>query len=116
MDKETISYLLNILRRGTTIWSGRTACINKTRVKKLVGIFKNGTPKYKYFYYCDECKGEFSSPDQIQVDHIIEVGPFNGNFDDYIRRLYCEQSNLQNLCKVCHTKKTSVYNSARIRK
>jgi 5-methylcytosine-specific restriction endonuclease McrA len=111
MEKETIKHILNVIRRGTITWKVRTQCLNRYRVKKIYGTLKNGKPKYKYFYPCEKCKEFFDSSSKLEVDHIEEVGSFNGNFDDYIKRMYCPIDNLQALCSICHQKKTSNFNS-----
>lgn len=46
----------------------------------------------------------------IELDHIEEIGSFNGNWGDYIKRIWCDMLNLQTLCKWCHKVKTSDYN------
>lgn len=108
MDKETEIYILNVLRRGTITWSGRTECLNRNRRKKLVGRFKNGKNKYVYERQCDGC-GQWTElkDDLLEVDHIVEVGPFEGDWNATVKRMYCEQSNLQALCKECHDRKTA---------
>lgn len=47
---------------------------------------------------------------KIAVDHIEPVQPVDGReltFDEYIGRVFCEKDNLQVICGVCHTLKTS---------
>ena len=59
-------------------------------------------------YSCAECKHHFIAA-EVQVDHINPVvDPKKGfvNWDDFINRMFCEQSNLQVLCKPCHKIKT----------
>lgn len=111
MKKETLKHVLNILRRGTITWEGRRVCLNRTRVRKVIGKLVNGKDKLKYFYFCDLCKKEFTSSSDLEVDHIEEVGPYNGDFNEYIKRMYCDIDNLQNLCTHCHSVKTSKFNS-----
>lgn len=108
MEKETIKHVLNILRRGTITWKVRYECLKKVKTSKLIGKYKNGKNKFKSFYECELCKGEF---DNLEVDHIDEVGSFTGNFNDYIERMYCPLKNLQALCSICHQRKTSKFNS-----
>lgn len=115
MDKDTQQYIMNTLRQGTTQWKGRSECLRRHR--KLVHdgeFFKNGKPKYKYHWQCAHCKLWFRDQSQLEVDHIVEVGPLDSwdNIKDFIERLYCEQSNLQPLCSVCHQIKTSKFNAA----
>jgi hypothetical protein len=47
---------------------------------------------------------------KIAADHIDPVVPVDGtelSWDEYIARVFCEESNLQAICTVCHTLKTS---------
>lgn len=96
---------MNILRQGTVAWSGRNLCLKKSRERFEVGVYKNGNPRYLFKYKCATCK-EWYRDFEVEVDHIDEVGSFNGSFDDYIKRMYCEQDNLQTLCCNCHLLKT----------
>jgi len=110
MDKNTINHILNILRQGTIIWPGRSACIAKYSRKHPTGKYKNGKVKYKTEVECQVCK-KWYSKSSIEVDHIQEVGPFTGNFHAYILRMYCPLENLQPLCTDCHLSKSSGFNS-----
>lgn len=113
MDKDTLDHILNILRKGTLIWHCRNECLNRNRRRKLVGRFKNGKEKFVWERKCDSCDKWCELKDNsLQVDHIEEVGPFNGNFDDYVRRMYCDPSNLQALCHSCHSAKTASFNAS----
>lgn len=112
MNKETTEYIINVLRRGTITWKGRTDCLNRNRRKKIIGKFKNGTDKFLWERDCDGC-GEWHllKDSDLEVDHIDEVGPFKGDFDIFIKRMYCPDDNLQALCFTCHSRKTSRFNS-----
>lgn len=114
MDKETQEHILNILRRGTITWRGRSECLKRHRVKVREGSFKSGKPKYKYYWVCAVCKRRYRDQEMMEVDHIVEVGPFKGSLNKFVERLYCGQDNLQALCIVCHSKKTSGFNSTRL--
>ncbi len=104
MEKEDIEYIMNVLRRGTTTWSGRTECLNRGRYKKT----NPKTGNLIWWRDCDNgCGTSYMLQDSLfEVDHIEEVGSFKGSWDDFINRLYCGQSNLQALCFSCHEKKT----------
>lgn len=107
MEQEEIDYILNILRRGTIIWRGRNLCLNRNRYKKT------HEGKLLWARDCDGCGESHLLKDKdLEVDHIVEVGPFEGNFDTYVRKLYCRQDNLQALCFTCHSKKTSKFNAS----
>lgn len=108
MDKDTELHILNVLREGTIRWFIRNECLNRGRRQKLIGKTKDGEPKYLWERNCDECDKWFFQKDSLlEVDHINPIGSFNGNFDDYIRRMYCGLDNLQALCFSCHKRKTA---------
>jgi 5-methylcytosine-specific restriction endonuclease McrA len=115
MDTETITYLLNLLRQGTVKWPGRSQCLKRARKKVLVRNSKEGKPIYKLHWQCAICKSWTEKQNDMEVDHIVEIGSFTGNFDDYIKKMYCGQDNLQALCVSCHKKKTLKFNNARLK-
>jgi hypothetical protein len=49
-DKETVQYVINILRRGTTIWSGRKETFSRARKSVLIGKTLKGKDKFKYHW------------------------------------------------------------------
>jgi hypothetical protein len=70
------------------------------------------------FYTCASCKEEVPASlktekgrvNNVYVDHIDPVvDPSVGftTWDDFIERLFCEEDNLQVLCKACHDEKSS---------
>lgn len=113
MDEKNKKFICNVLRQGTIKWPGRSECLNKVRRKKYKGTAKNGNIKTVWEYRCAHC-GQYFKDSEVEVDHIEEVGPFLGDFNEWIERLYCSQENLQVLCTNCHSRKTSNYN-ARLR-
>lgn len=63
---------------------------------------------------CEVC-GQWTGSTKIAIDHIDPVVPPNGfpvHFDMwdritlFLKRLWCDKSNLQRICDVCHDKKT----------
>lgn len=114
LDKETIDLIVNALRQASIKWSGRKSCLQRARKKVHVGRTKEGKDKFKFHWQCNECKEWYSDQKMVEVDHIIEVGPYKGNLHEYAKRLFCRVDNLQALCSVCHQKKTSGYNSTRL--
>ena len=112
MDRQTLEYILNLLRRGTVEWKDRTLCLNRDRRQRAVGEYKNGKQKFLWERRCDGCGEWFLLKDNVlEVDHIVEVGPYKGDLHEWIERLYCGQENLQALCIPCHDHKTSGFNS-----
>lgn len=110
MEKEDIEFIKNVLRRGTITWRGTKQCLNRGRYRLKCEVSK----KMAWFRDCDKCGKSFKLADRLlEVDHIVEIGSFNGSFDDYVRKMYCGQENLQALCVSCHAKKTLAFNNAR---
>lgn len=98
------SFITSVLRGGMRRWPPKWQALKEAYVDTRVG--KSGR-KAKH-YKCAGCKLAFPST-LVQVDHCDPVvDPVVGfvSWDEYIARLYCRVSNLQVLCKPCHTKKT----------
>lgn len=53
---------------------------------------------------CANCK---QVKREIFADHKDPVGSFIPANNEYISRMFCDASNLQPLCKVCHDEKTA---------
>ena len=107
MDRATELHILNILRQGTLTWYARNNALNRNRRQKLVGKLKDGRDKFIWVKDCEICNTEFEQrKNLLQVDHIDPVGPFNGDWDEYVRRMFCEFDNLQAICDLCHARKT----------
>lgn len=109
MDKKTEKHILNILRQGTITWHLRNEALKQCRKKFQEGYYKNGKEKWVYYYQCAKCKDWLRGSDQVEVDHIEEIGSFNKDFDEYIRKMYCDLKNLQVLCVPCHKRKTASF-------
>ena len=73
---------------------------------------KDGTlgKRYTVAYTCAKCGNITAKP---EIDHIDPVGKepsFPYNLEDlitYLRRLLCDESNLQVLCRKCHKAKSA---------
>jgi 5-methylcytosine-specific restriction endonuclease McrA len=86
--------------------------MNEGRRKRILGKHKNGTEKFIWENDCKECGKWFALKDgKLEIDHKEEIGPFSGDWNEYINRMFCDQSNLQRLCIQCHLIKTSRFNS-----
>lgn len=106
MDKKTIKHIMNILRKGTVTWHVRAECLNRGRYKAFVD------GKKLWARDCDGCQVmHLQKNNDLEVDHIIEVGPFTGDIGAYAAKMYCSIDNLQALCFSCHKKKTSGFNA-----
>ena len=119
--KEDVEFVYNLLRKGTTHWSGRKECLRLARKKVFVRRGKkSGQPIYKNMWQCATCKQWFRNEADVEVDHIIEIGgvsSFNGDWNEMISKIMPRPvyKHLQVLCVYCHLKKTQKYNSARDR-
>lgn len=101
------SFIKSLLRQGTRKWGPINSVKKKARVSRGV-------------YECAHCKehvpptirveGKAKRVQNICVDHINPIiDPVKGflNWDDTIERMFCEEDNLQVLCKACHDIKTT---------
>lgn len=68
------------------------------------GRFDSRTKK---MYQCNVCKNWFKAKD-VQVDHIKPAGTLKEYKDlpEFVSTLFCEEDNLQVICKECHDAKT----------
>lgn len=100
------SFIKNNLRSATRKWAPIQKCKKKAHVAR--GLYK-----------CDECGQEvpptvFNEEKRkrvknIFVDHIEPIiDPATGftTWDECIERMFCDSSNLQLLCKQCHSAKS----------
>ena len=96
------SALRSAMRRWPPKWSTLKDAFVGTKINKKTGR------KAKH-YKCSICKKEFVQAN-VQVDHKVPIGKCS-SWDEFITKLFCEQDNLQCLCKGCHKKKTKKENS-----
>lgn len=84
---------INNVRKNARVERGRYLCnMCKQVVPASKVVIKNGVRKRTY---------------NIVVDHIVPVVPTSGfdSWDGVIHRLFCDEDNLQLLCRECHDKK-----------
>ena len=94
------TFIKSLLRKGTMRWGP----VNTTKKKAWVERGK---------YLCKGCEKvvplTVDKKKNVFVDHIHPViNPVEGftTWDDYIERMFCEERNLQVLCKKCHDAKS----------
>ncbi len=99
------SFVISTLRAGARRWQPKYDTLNAAKTEKKINP-KSG--RLAQHFQCSLCKNEFTQKD-MEVDHIKPVvDPKKGftTYDDFINRLFCEASNLQAICKGCHSIKT----------
>jgi len=104
-----------VIRSGFRRWPPKYKVLKNNCSGRKINV-KSG--KLALHYKCAECGGDFTSTD-VQIDHIKPVvDPVKGfvNWDTFIERLFCEEKNLQVLCKKCHAVKTKEEKAKRTKK
>lgn len=115
LSDDEIKFVMNALRQASIKWEGRRECLNRARKRVRTGTSKEGNARFKYYWQCGKCLNWYRNEKDVEVDHILEIGPYNGDWNEYVLKVFCGQDNLQCLCIGCHMKKTMQYNSARTR-
>lgn len=102
-DAKWKSFIKNQLRSATRKWAPISDCLKNARVRRG-------------FYFCEGCKQEVTASiktggkrtNNVYVDHIEPIVPVTGwiSWDSCIENMFCEEDNLQVLCKECHDKKS----------
>ena len=99
------SFITSTLRSGSKRWPPKYTKLNAAKTEKKIN---KKTGRLAQHYECAKCQQEFPAK-EVQVDHIKPVvDPKKGfeSWDKYIERMFCEEDNLQVLCKECHAVKT----------
>lgn len=113
LHPDDVEWLRNAIRQSSITWPGRTKCLRLARKKVLVRRSKKGKPIYKFHWQCAKCERWTKNEKQMEVDHIVEIGSFDGDWNEYLFRHFpVVETGLQALCLVCHLKKTKAWNSA----
>lgn len=90
------------LRQKSMRWPPKYDVMNKAK-RPYTGFDK----RRKFEYLCNVCK-QWCAGKEVAVDHIKECGSLK-SYDDlaqFVETLFCEEDNLQVLCKGCHNIKT----------
>ena len=105
------AFIVAVLRSGSRRWPPKYQTLNAAKTEKKIN---KATGRLAQHYKCNGCKKEFTSKD-IQIDHIVPVTSAEGftTWDNYIERLFCDESNLQALCLTCHKIKSKKESSGR---
>lgn len=96
------SFIRSALRRAWTKYPVKYAVLDKAK-QPYTGTDK----RTKWVYKCASCLSTFKST-EVNVDHIKPAGTLKDYADlpEFVKNLFCEEDNLQVLCKECHDKKT----------
>lgn len=115
-EKDDIAFILNALRKSTIAWGGRKACLDRARKKFFDRRHKKtGKKIFKYHWRCEKCREWYRDEKSMEVDHVVEIGGFRGDWNVIIARMFNRDPKaLQCLCVVCHKKKTSCFNASRL--
>jgi len=125
-DKRFRNKIIKALRKLTWSWKPYTNV--KQKAKRDAATYEcNVCGKYCYTGKSDKTFDRIveENPDTvvekgaIYIDHTIPViDPKIGfeNFDTFIKRLFCEEENLNPMCKKCHDQKTDEENKFRRRR
>lgn len=116
---DPVPYRITPKERGMILGGIRTAFSRSrwaARVRERALSTKRG-PRGGKLYHCANCGG-LATASGINVDHITPVVDIGLKYTDYtwdqlIGRLWCDESNLQVLCKKCHDKKSKEERNAR---
>lgn len=98
------SFIISLLRRGTYKWAPRSKVQSDARVGRGLYLCAGCNQTVPLTY-----KEGRKKIQNIFVDHIKPVVDPKAGFttwDDYIEGMFCEEENLQVLCKSCHDKKS----------
>lgn len=104
-DSRFKSFIVSLLRSGFRRFPNKFNVLKAAFTEQKKNKSSGRLAKH---YKCASCGEDFPQT-QIQIDHINPiVDPQIGftTWDDFISRLYCEESNLQCLCLECHKIKT----------
>ena len=104
-DARHKAFIVSVLRSGTRRFPPKYQTLNEAKTEKKINK-KSG--RLAQHFLCNQCKEDYPQKD-VEVDHIIPiVSPATGftTWDDFIKGLFCDASNLQVLCKTCHLTKS----------
>lgn len=99
------SFVTSAIRGAFRRWPPKFKVLKNAQTTKKIN---KSSGKMAMHYKCAVCKKQFTSTN-VQVDHILPVvDPETGfvDWDTFIDRMFCEEENLQVVCKPCHLKKS----------
>lgn len=92
-----------MLRWASLKWKPRNEAKTASRTERKINP---KTGRLAWHSLCNICKKDFPEGSMI-LDHILPVVPVSGwvDWENYLDRMFCEQSNFQTLCETCDIKK-----------
>lgn len=108
----------NLLKGALRRLFGRSDLRRNAIDKAIVKGYSDPKRKaVKFWVQCEECK-KMEAKSNVQVDHKIPLVPIDKtledmSWDEVVDRLWCDEENLQILCKPCHKGKTKTENAER---
>jgi 5-methylcytosine-specific restriction endonuclease McrA len=122
MDNRWKGRIVQALRRLTFSYPPRTNTKRKAKVDaatyecNLCGIYIYDGKSDKNFMELEQKYVGKVIKGRVNIDHIVPVVDSGKDFswDLLIEGLFCPESNLQCICKECHTKKTEKENKHRV--
>lgn len=108
----------NLLKGAMRRLFGRSEVRQKVIAKAVVpGHHDPKRKAVKFWVKCEEC-GTMEAKSNVQVDHRLPLVPVDSSleqmsWDEVVERLWCDEGNLQILCKPCHQLKSKAENKER---
>lgn len=108
ITKKELNLIKGALRRVFARSELRNGVVNKT---KMIGYEDLSRPRVKTWCYCTMCEKPQARSNMV-VDHFSPVIGIEESFDsitidEFIDRLWCDESNLSAICVSCHKVKSS---------
>jgi 5-methylcytosine-specific restriction endonuclease McrA len=102
------TWIINALRRASFRYPPAIKAIKKARTEYYIKA-KNGNDVKRVDFTCQVCNKAGLKRKEVNLDHIIPVVGPEGFIDwnNYIERMFCDESNYQIICISCHDEKSS---------
>jgi len=98
------------LRKASYRWPPRQRALAAAKMTiNKNSMLARAFPRCRNFYQCAKCEGVFVRKG-VSIDHIEPVvDPKKGfqGFDEYVKRMFCQQEGFQIICNKCHDSKTA---------
>jgi 5-methylcytosine-specific restriction endonuclease McrA len=109
-QRDRFTLLRSMQRRAWVRDPERIAVMNDPKTKRKN---KSANKRLKYEHKCAMCKQWFPQKETV-IDHIVPCGTFlcPADWATFGPNLWCDRSNLQKICKVCHAAKTKLERAA----